>query len=148
MSEPLTDTWHNRDLPVLREVVRLYDRGIGRVVRVSAIEAALDLDEDDIQRALNALAMDALIDTEGSMQKKYLTVSRVSGEARRKAGAWPTEQTALDRIIAALEAIAENTDDPEEKSKAQKFAAWLRTGATTVGLSVASAAIGGQIPGT
>ncbi len=61
-------------------------------------------------------------------------------------GAWPTPETALDRMLAALDKIAQNTDDSGTRTNAQRTAAWLRSSAT-VGLTVASAMITGQLPG-
>ena len=48
------DTWNNRDLPVLKAAVELYEEK-GRGPRVSAVEERTGFDPDTVQRALRAL---------------------------------------------------------------------------------------------
>jgi hypothetical protein len=73
---------------------------------------------------------------------------RLSEKGLHATGLWPTPETALDRMIAALDTIAANSSDEDTRTKAQKFAAWLRASGTTVGISVASTVLTGQIPGS
>lgn len=147
-SSPLPDTWSNRDLPVLRQIVRMVDHDpiVGGPLGDIATETGLDV--DDVYRAAKALEYDGLIRlTEYASPPQFHRADRVTGDARRLAGQWPTPETGLDRIIAALDAIAANTDDEDTRTKARKFADFLRTSAATVGLSVATAVITGQLPG-
>lgn len=147
MTDPLPDTWHHRDLPVLREVVRLTDERMGQIVKVEEVEAALDLGPDNIQRAGLALKHAGLCKVDGALQRRVLMFSQPTADARRYAGSWPTPESAADRIVRALEAIAEHTDDEDTRTNARRTVDWLRRNATTVGVTVASAAITGQIPG-
>lgn len=63
-----------------------------------------------------------------------------TGHALRVAGAWPSPDTLLERLIAALEtAAADEMRPPEERSKLKQAAAWLGS----VGSQVAIAALGG-----
>jgi predicted ArsR family transcriptional regulator len=148
MTERLGDTWDAREYPVLRETARLLeidDTFAG--VRLHDIATATGFEPETVLRSLRILEHAGLVDLHLVMPAIAGRVTQIAPEARQLVGQWPTAETALDRVIAALEAIAENTEDEEERTKAQRFAAWLRSGATTVGLSVASAAITGQLPG-
>jgi hypothetical protein len=148
MTEPTNpDTWSARDLPVLRAAALGVDEDPNAGIRIHEIAERTGIDVDDVYRATRALDSAGLIDVRWLHPSTHGRIVEISGHARQLVGQWPTEETALERIIAALEAIAANTDDEDERTKAQRFAAWLRSGATTVGLSVASAAITGQIPG-
>lgn len=119
MTDPLPDTWHSRDLPVLREVVRQYDATM-RAVRVEDIEKATRLSEDDVQRAGIALSAAGLVDIKGAMQKKVLLFGGVTAEARRAAGAWPSAESIADRLLIELRDIAEYGSSEVEKTKARK----------------------------
>lgn len=143
---PLVDTWASTDLPVLRQVVRVCKNPMA-MYDVAEVAAGVDLPLEDVEMALLRLSQAGYFTAKatGGMQVSY--VHKVSERARREAGQWPTPETGLDRIIAALESIADNTDDEDTRTKAERFATWLRASATTVGLSVASAAITGQLPG-
>lgn len=143
----LPDTWNSRDFPVLLEAARRIDAEIGAGVRFADIAQATGLSEDDVVIAARALDDAGLVELRLLMPAKAGRIVRITARARQLVGHWPTEQTALDRIIAALEAIASNTDDEDTRSNARKFADFLRTSANTVGLSVAAAAITGQLPG-
>lgn len=147
MTELLPETWDSRELPVLREAVRLIeaDDGFGSA-RLGDIALAAGLEEGDVIKSLRALESAGLIEARWAMPAQAARVVQISGRARQLVGQWPSEETALDRMLAALEAIASKTDDPEEKTRVRKFAAWLGAGATTVGTQVAAAVITGQIP--
>jgi hypothetical protein len=142
------DTWSWRDLPVLREAARGVDAEPILGIRLGEVAEATGLNNADVYRASKALQAAGLVELrEYAGDGSDNSFEGVSGAARVLVGQWPTEETALDRMIAALEEIAANTDDSDTRTNAQKFAAWLRTGATTVGLSVATAAITGRLPG-
>lgn len=148
MDERLEDTWNPREWPVLREAARLTEIApIGVGARLHEISDATGLDDDTVFRAVRVLADDGLVDVAWRIPPRGSRVTQISGEARRLVGLWPTTETALDRIIDALEAIAEHTDDEDTRTNAQKFRAWLKSGASTVGFGVAQAAITGQLPG-
>ena len=50
-------------------------------------------------------------------------------------------------MITALEAIADNTDDEDTRTRARKILDSLTGAGKTIGISVATAALTGQIPG-
>ena len=146
--EPLPDTWSWRDLPVLRAAVAGVDQTPIIGIELGAIVRQTGLNLDDVYRsskALESAGLVALNETAGGASSNR--VNEVAGAARVLAGQWPDEESTLDRIVAALEAIAQNTNDEDTRTNARKFAGWLRTSANTVGLAVATAAITGQIPG-
>lgn len=147
MADPLPDTWHSRDLPVLREVVRLCDERPMAFIEIAEVMSATGLSEIEVTRAGVALQSAGLVKTLSDMTQVVSDFREPSARARQLAGAWPTPESALNRMIAALETIASNTDDEDDRTKAQRLAAWLRGSASTVGLSVATAAITGQLPG-
>jgi hypothetical protein len=138
------DVWTNRDLPVLRAAVELYDR-TGMPVRASAIAQAAGIDEETTQRALRFLFRQPYFEEKGSLRgdDQYVFVGPPTGEALRVAGAWPTPEGLLDRLIAAFEAAGEddNRDEPE-RSKFKQAAAWLGSAASQVAISALGGAGG------
>lgn len=73
-------------------------------------------------------------------------VKRVSAEARQLVGLWPTPETALDRMIAALDAIAEHTDDEDTRTRARKVIDGLTGAGRQIGIAAATAVVTGHIP--
>jgi hypothetical protein len=146
MTEPLADTWDSRDLPALRAIVQLFDASEYNDVRPEEIERESGLTNAQVNRAAVALHDDGLIEMTSAGPGELLWVTKVSGEARRMVGAWPTAESGVDRLVAALEQIAQNTDDEEDRTRLQQFAGFLKTGGKQVGLSVATAVITGQLP--
>lgn len=141
MTEPLPDTWHSRDLPVLRTVVRLYDETM-RVVRVQTVVEATGLSDDDVRRAGIALNAAGLVETGGTGQKKILMFGGITAEARRLTGSWPSADSIADRLLATLEHLAANGSDEVVQSKARKAADALGSFTRDTLVSVAGAAAG------
>lgn len=142
------DRWSRIDMPVLRELAGAAESDEG-VARVDDIARHHGLRTRDVLTSFDTLKrtgfVDAQLDPDSGGQYSFI---RLSEKGLRTTGLWPTPETALDRMIAALDTIAENSNDEDTRTKAQKFAAWLRAGGTTVGLSVASTVLTGQIPGS
>ena len=145
------DDWTPRDLPFLR-------------VLHARLEADPDPDEPTTGRPV--VADQGWTEAEGTRALKNLlrgghvvelpTTARfgdgpldayldVTEKALYAVEAWPSPETALDRMIRALDAIADNTDDEDTRSNARRTADWLRRSVNTVGLSVAGAVISGQL---
>ncbi len=131
----MDSTWEARDLPVLDAAVRILDRDgpvPGAYLRDVAAETCLDI--DDVVRATYALESAGLVE----MQQRTMggggqwRVRGVTGEARRLVGAWPTPDNLADRIVAAMQEVAENAPTEEERGRARK----LLDGATGVGKGV------------
>lgn len=142
MTEPLLDTWHSRDLPVLRTVVRLWDEQLVPI-QTGEIERALpELDPADITRALVALKGAGLIEGNGAWGVPILRVSDPTAEARRLSGAWPSADSVADRLLAELRDLAEYGPDESTKTKARKALDALGGFSRDVLVSVIGAAAG------
>lgn len=143
------DRWTRIDQPVLQALVEHFEQHRGPI-RASAVATTTGLDIINVRRSINLLAQDGLV----VVPKNAPRVSDLAGEhalgvtpaGLRRAGEWPTTELAFGRLIEALEAIAENTDDSDTRTNARKFADWLRASVNTVGVSVAGAVITGQMP--
>jgi hypothetical protein len=104
-----------RDLPVLDATVRLLEESY--MVTVSDIAARTDLDLAEVARALEALDP-AYVDfrkTTTGGDPRFWYVHKVTPEARRAVGQWPTPDTLIDRLAAELSSAAEREADPERK---------------------------------
>lgn len=142
----MRDLWTTHDLPVLCAYVERETEGADLLNAADDVATALGLSDDELDRALARLEQAHYVTTVATFDGAF--VETVTERGLREAAAWPSEQTALERMIAALDAIAEHSQDDDARSKAQKFASWLRSSGTTVGLSVASSVITGQLPGS
>jgi hypothetical protein len=112
------------------------------LTRASSIEASVGFDHDTVQRALRAL------NTQPSFFEKVTEVSGgeivmvgpPTGSALRVAGAWPSPENLLERLIAALENAADDEmRAPDERSKLKQAATWL----ASFGSQIAISALGG-----
>ena len=73
-------------------------------------------------------------------------IKDISERALRETRAWPTPESALDRMIDALEVIAASAEhDEDTRSWARKSIDVMRRASGQIGISVASAVITGQI---
>lgn len=146
----MSDQWSSRDLPVLDAAVRGVDTDVaGGGIRLHEIASRTRLSEDEVFLALRALASDDLVEVHWMSPRRAVRVIDVSGDARRVVGVWPTPEIALQRMIRALEAIVENTEtDEDTRSRARKILEGIAGAGRQLGIGVAAAAIGGQIPGS
>lgn len=148
MTEPLADTWHSRDLPVLRVVCETLDRAAGGAMGPGRIPERTGLDESDVRRALANLDRSGRIRGKKVAGGEYGLITDVSEQALRDVGMWPTPDGALDRMIEALERLANDADqDDDTRTRARKALDAFTSGSRTVGLSVATAVITGHFPG-
>lgn len=135
------ETWTTRDLPVLRAIVDHYEE-TDDPVHMRDIELRTGFDEDTVQRALRKLDTrpSFLDDVTGSAQGTIVYVGAPTHEALRVAGAWPSPDNVLERLIAALEEAADDEDRPDDqRSKLKQLALGIRS----VGYQIAVGAIGG-----
>lgn len=136
------DTWTGRDLPVLRAVVDCSEEPGTLLTRAADLERRTGFDHDTVQSALRTLNsfpsfFEEVTESSGG---KVTFVSPPTARARQVAGGWPSPETVCDRLIEALEgAAADETRQPEERSKLEKAALHLGSTAT----QVAIAALGG-----
>lgn len=142
------DTWTNRDLPVLRAAVDLYEK-TGREPRATSVEQATGLDHDTVQRALRALYREPYFEepTE-AFGGEIIFVGAPTGAALRVAGQWPSPESQLERLIAALEAAAEDEARPDqERSRFKQAALWLGGAASQIAISALGGAGGNLMTG-
>jgi hypothetical protein len=137
------DTWTTRDLPVLRAVVDIYDR-TRDAIDPDDIEAAVGLDKDTVQRALRALNTEPyFLDVTQIHSGEIWAVGAPTGHALRVAGAWPSPENLLERLIAALQdAAKDEMRTPEERGKFKQAAGWLGSFASQVAIGALGGAAG------
>jgi hypothetical protein len=109
------DTWAARDLPVLDATVSLLDESY--MVTVSDIAARTGLEPAAVARALEALDPDYLDfrKTTTGGDPTFWYVLKVTPQARRAVGQWPTADSFVTRLAAELSAAAAQEDDTERK---------------------------------
>jgi len=110
------DTWVARDLPVLDATVSLLEQSY--MVTVTDIAARTGLDVTVVTRALETLDptyVDFRKTTTGG-DPRFWYVFKVTPEARRAVGQWPTAESLAGRLAAELEAAARIEPDPERQS--------------------------------
>ena len=146
MTEKLPDVWTSRDFPVLKEVVRRLDEG-DQFIMASAIAESLDMAEEKVIAAGRALRRRGLITTSGSMAAELETFDDVSGEAYIVTGLHPDGDDAVSRLIDALRQAAENTSDPDEKSRLRQVANQIGGLSREVAAGVMTAVLTGGMGG-
>lgn len=139
-ADRLPDTWYSREYPVLREAARIVDAEMYGGARFAQLQEATGLDMDDVTRASRALQDAGLVDVTWTIPPPGSRVTRISGEARQLVGMWPTAETALERIVSALEALARQPDHPARADANEALEAFKRGGAAF--LPVAAAVVG------
>lgn len=144
--KPLDDVWVKRDFPVLVEVTRRIDAG-ERHVNTSDVAEALGMDRSDVELAGQALERRQLLKTMGTMQRRVLHMTDLSGEAYLLTGLHPDGNDALEQLISALRQAADHTSDPEEKGRLRKAASVLGDLVGDVGAGVMTAYLTGMLPG-
>lgn len=139
------DTWTTRDLPVLRAVVELFETGGGS--QPFRIAEATGFDEETVRRALRVLYREPFFDEPArDHDGDILFVGAPTGDAFRVAGKWPTPESQLDRLIAAIEAVAADESQPEEeRSKARQFGLALKGALYSVAIRALSGAGGNML---
>jgi hypothetical protein len=133
----------SRDLPFLVEVARRLEEA-EKSVWAHDIAAYLGLEEMQAVNATDALVDDGLVQVEYVDQ--FTLFTRISGEARRLTGLWPSPGTAADRLLAALDDAIRRAATPDERTRLEK----MREGAAGVGrdllVGVTTAMLTGQLP--
>lgn len=109
------DTWAARELPVLDATVSLLEESY--MVTVSDIAARTELEPAAVARALEALDPD-YVDfrkTTTGGDPTFWYVLKVTPQARRVVGQWPTADSFVTRLAEELSAAASQEDDAERK---------------------------------
>jgi hypothetical protein len=141
----LPDTWFSRDLPVLIEAVRHFD-GTNQPLAATTIAADLGWQVEKVTAAVRALVRGGYVEELGiSMGPGGEWIGQVAGEAYREVGAWPSVDTAADRLLAALDAAVENAPEGEPKSRAKRIRDGFLSAGRDFAVDVASGVLTGQI---
>ncbi len=143
-NKPLADKWASRDFPILVEVTRRIDQGQQGVLE-SDIAQSLDMPADEVQRGVAALERRKLVTTNRSVQ--FVWVEDVAGRAYLLTGLHPDADDATERLASLLRQAADQTNDPEEKSRLQKAASALGNLVGEVGAGVMTAFVSSYLPG-
>ena len=109
------DTWAARDLPVLDATVGLLEQSY--MVTVTDIAARTGLDPSVVAKALEAMDpvyVDFRKTTTGG-DPRFWYVFKVTPEARRAVGQWPTAEALASRLAAELTAAAQHETDAERQ---------------------------------
>ncbi len=109
------DTWAARDLPVLDATVGLLEHSY--MVTVTDIAAQAGLDPSVVAQALEALDpvyVDFRKTTTGG-DPRFWYVFKVTPEARRAVGQWPTAEALASRLADELAAAARQESDGERQ---------------------------------
>jgi len=144
------DTWSTRDLPVLRAVVERYDSTGIYLTTASDMEASVGFDHDTVQRALRALNtqpsfFEKVVEASGG---QIIMVGPPTGDALRVAGAWPSPENLLERLIVALESAADDEmRTPDERNKLKQAAIWLASFGSQIAISALGGAAGNVLSG-
>ncbi|WP_205874434.1 hypothetical protein [Mycobacterium camsae] len=140
----MEDTWANRDLPVLQAVVQIYEETGRHLTRARDIARKTGFDEDTTQRALRALQTVPFFEKgPTAMGGQVIAVGPPIGTAYQVAGAWPTPESMVERLIAAFEAAAndEQLDEPE-RTRARKILDGLLSGGSKIAIAALGSAGG------
>ncbi|MGP4030066.1 hypothetical protein [Actinomadura sp. 3N407] len=145
----LEETWSTRDEPVLEAIVELIDAG-NRLVRPHDLASHTGLDIETVQRALVALAHEdpPLFEytdstTYGSKYTELDSIRNPTGHARRTVRTWPTAETLADRLIAALQEAADNTEDEEQAGRLRRTGQWFGSAGRDVLVNLIASTITG-----
>jgi AcrR family transcriptional regulator len=119
--EGLKETWASRELPILRSAVRRMDAG-EYLPSLEDIRADAGLAPDQMRAGLRALedAFPPYLATQLTMSGPETVgghVKTISERARREVGTWPSGSELVDQLVAALEAQASDSADPERQSR-------------------------------
>jgi len=138
--------WDREHFPVLKSAVDGLnaDRTMaGFPLRDIATEVGLE--PIDVVAALKALENGGLLEVHWTMPPWGARVTRASEAGQTLAGAWPTEDNFADRLIAALEQVAANTDDEDTRTRTQKIVDLLSGAGRDIAVGVGTAMITGAI---
>lgn len=135
----MNDTWTERDLPVLRAAVEIYEE-TGGPVQTNQLMRACGFDVETVQRAVRALGREPYFDVDEDTSGAVSIAGPPTGQALRVAGQWPSPETQLERLISALQAVADDDSRPQEERSRFRQVALLLGGAAS---QIAIGALGG-----
>lgn len=145
VDEPM-DEWSTIDLPLLRLAARAEQAANGNLA-IDDIERHLGVSRRKATASMWRLKRTGLLECRAYGTEAWAFI-HLTEKGLQLSGVWPTPEEAVERLIRALIAIADNESLPEkDRTKARKFAAWMGKSANTIGLDIAGAILAGQVPG-
>ena len=146
--ELLTDQWPDRDLRVLLAVATELEREPWQSLKPEAIAEATGLSHQDVARALVALDPTYIsVNWIKGMHEPWGIVHEITDEGRRAVGLWPSPEAGVERLLAALDKMIEQTQNEDERGRWQKFRDHVAANGAQVGWSLVTAVLTGQLPG-
>lgn len=143
--ELLPDTWFSRELPVLVEVVRHFD-AVNQPLSADTVAETLCWDVETVMAAVRALDRGGLVRDMVGGGAPGAWIGAVSADAYRATGAWPTPDTAADRLLAALQAAVDKAPEGSEaKTRARRILNGVVAAGRDFAVDVASGVVTGQI---
>ena len=129
-------------MQVLSAVVSLLEQSY--MVTVSDIAGETGLEMPAVAQSLDALNP-TYVDfrkTETGGDPTFWYVLKVTPEARRAVGQWPTAEGLIDRLAQAFADAAEREDDAEKHYQLRQAAGLLKDGVRDVAVKAAAAIVG------
>ena len=129
-------------MPVLSSVVELL--GHSYMVTVSDIAARTGLEQAEVARSLDAMDP-TFVDfrkTETGGDPTFWYVNKVTPEARRAVGQWPTPEGLVDRLVQAFNNAADHEEDAERHYQLRQAAGLLGETLRDVAVRVAATITG------
>jgi hypothetical protein len=129
-------------MPVLNSVVELL--GHSYMVTVSDIAGRTGLELAEVARSLDAMDP-TFVDfrkTETGGDPTFWYVNKVTPEARRAVGQWPTPEGLVDRLVQAFNKAADNEEDAERHYQLRQAAGLLGETLRDVAVQVAATVTG------
>ena len=122
----MTDTWTNRDLPVLHAIMNRVEATNFQTVQATVIAQDTNFDAKTVNLALEALsrAQPGFFEkvTSAGVSGGVLMVSGPTERARIATGTWPSPKSISEDLIAALHKQAEQTPEGPKRKKLRSMA--------------------------
>lgn len=145
------DTWTNRDLPVLKAVVDIFEGDDDDNIDPDEIARRTGFDDDSVQHALRALYKHPYLERDSGLSDangRVVFVGEPTGDGLRAAENWPSPEGIVDRLVAAIEAASEDEGrSTEDRGLLTKTALALRGAAYQVAIGALGGAGGNFING-
>jgi hypothetical protein len=136
---PMPDTWSTRALPFLRSAVARFetygDAGS------EEIQTDTGLGSRELRETAFRLRDEGYLDVQFQGGGAF-NVRGVTERGLVEVGAWPSPESLVDRLLAALEAQAETADTPEERSRIRSTLSVLTSLGRDVLTNAAGSALG------
>ncbi len=124
-TEPVTDTWYDVALPILRYVNDLDPNA--KVTTAARISAKTGIDSTLISRDLQSLAGEYIGGNVGTYRAEglYIADAYLTSRGAHQVGRWPSDDP-FEALVALLEKQIAETTDPDKASAFKKFLAALK----------------------